>query len=59
MKANFWKLMSAKWLISISLTGTFIYLCVQGLVKPELFIPIYTMVVGTYFGQSVANKPKD
>lgn len=58
MKVNFWKLLSAKWLISIGLTATFIYLCVIGVVEPELFIPIYTMVVGTYFGQSVANKNK-
>lgn len=59
MKPNFKKLLSAKWLISIALTGTFIYMCVIGIVEPELFISIYTMVVGTYFGQSVANKKQE
>jgi len=56
MKKAFIGLLSIKRLIALMLTATFIYLCVIGLIKPELFIPIYTMVVGTYFGQSITNE---
>lgn len=59
MKTELKKLLSAKWLMSIGLTGTFIYMCVVGRISAELFIPIYTMIVGTYFGQSIATRKQN
>lgn len=59
MKKALIGLLSIKRLIALMLTVTFIYLCVIGLIKPEMFIPIYTMVVGTYFGQSISSDKKN
>jgi len=47
-------LLSVKRLIALALTGTFVYLSVTGTIDAEKFVPIYTLVVGYYYGQSTA-----
>lgn len=53
---KFSKLLSAKWLISIAMTLVFCYLALAGKITSEQFMAAYMMVVGVYFGQSVAKK---
>jgi len=53
---NWNKFLSAKWLISIAMTLVFCYLALIGKITAEQFMAAYMMVVGVYFGQSVAKK---
>ena len=41
-------------LISILLTITFCYLTIIGNISNEQFIPIFSMIIGYYFGKSTA-----
>lgn len=49
------KLIDVKTLVTFTLTGAFTYLSVRGSVSPEIFVTIYTTVIGFYFGTQ-ANK---
>ena len=49
------KLIDVKTLVTFTLTGVFGYLSVNGDVKPDIFVTIYTTVIGFYFGTQ-ANK---
>jgi hypothetical protein len=51
-------LLSVKRLIALGLTLGFLYLSVAGKIAPEQYIPIYTMIIGYYFGQSTVNGAK-
>lgn len=44
------KLIDVKTLVTFSLTAAFVYLSVIGKVEPQIFMTIYTMVIGFYFG---------
>lgn len=44
------KLIDVKSIITFALTAAFVYLSVIGEVKPEIFMTIYTVVIGFYFG---------
>jgi len=48
------KLLEVRKLIALSVTLTFIYLSVIGIIGATEFIPIFTMIVGYYFGKSTA-----
>lgn len=50
MKDRLDKLLQIKSIVTIILTLVFSYLCLFGVVQPELFIPIYTTIIGFYFG---------
>ena len=43
-------LLTVKSIIACALTGAFVYLTIIKEVKPELFMSVYTMVIGFYFG---------
>ncbi len=49
------KLIDVKTLVTFTLTGAFTYLSVRGSVSPDIFVTIYTTVIGFYFGTQ-ANK---
>ena len=51
-------LLSVKRLIALSLTATFVYLSIIGVIDADKFIPIYTLIVGYYFGQSTVKESK-
>lgn len=52
------KLIDVKSIITFALTAAFVYLSVNGKIQPEIFMTIYTVVVGFYFGtQHEKNKP--
>ena len=44
------KLIDVKTIVTFSLTAAFVYLAVIGKIEPQIFMTIYTMVVGFYFG---------
>lgn len=46
--------LSVRKIIALTLTGTFCYLAFSGLVTKDEFIPIFSMIIGYYFGKSTA-----
>jgi uncharacterized membrane protein YfcA len=50
VKARFAKLIDVKTIVTFALTAAFVYLSVTGKIQPEIFMTIYTMVIGFYFG---------
>lgn len=44
------KLIDVKTLVTFSLTAAFVYLAIHKDIEPQIFMTIYTMVIGFYFG---------
>lgn len=44
------KLIDVKTIVTFALTAAFVYLSVAGKIEPQIFMTIYTMVIGFYFG---------
>lgn len=44
------KLIDVKTIVTFALTGAFVYLSVCEKIEPQIFMTIYTMVIGFYFG---------
>ena len=44
------KLIDVKTIVTFTLTAAFVYLAVNKDIQPEIFMTIYTMVIGFYFG---------
>lgn len=57
MKERLSKLVDVKTIVTFALTGTFVYLAVIGRIEPQIFMTIYTMVIGFYFGTQAGKKP--
>lgn len=54
-KGNIFNIFSSvRKIIAISLTLVFCYLSVIGTITQEQFIPVFSMVLGYYFGKSTA-----
>jgi dihydroxyacid dehydratase/phosphogluconate dehydratase len=47
------KLIDVKTIVTFALTGAFVYLSVCEKIEPQIFMTIYTMVIGFYFGSNV------
>ena len=43
-------LLCIKSIVTLALTATFVYLCVNGAVSADMFLTIFTVVIGFYFG---------
>lgn len=50
MKEKLKKLLTVKSIVTLVLTGVFAYLAIIGKVSPEMFITIFTVIIGFYFG---------
>lgn len=50
MKEKLYKLIDVKSLVTLSLTGAFIYMNVADIDVPETFKTVYIMICGFYFG---------
>ena len=50
MKEKILNLLTVKSIVTFALTAAFVYLSVTGEIKPDIFMTIYTVVVGFYFG---------
>jgi len=44
------KLIDVKTIVTFALTISFVYLSISGQIEPQIFMAIYTMVIGFYFG---------
>ena len=58
MKQKLMNLLTVKSIVTFALTAAFVYLSVTGEIKPDIFMTIYTVVVGFYFGtqHDIVNK---
>ena len=50
MNARIAKLIDVKTIVTFALTGAFVYLSVCERIEPQIFMTIYTMIIGFYFG---------
>ena len=50
MKEKLAKLIDVKTIVTFTLTTAFTYLSVCGKIEPQIFMTIYTMIIGFYFG---------
>ena len=53
------KLIDVKSLITFALTATFVYLAIVCKIEPQIFMTIYTVVIGFYFGTQVEKNKKE
>lgn len=50
IKSKILNLFTVKSIVTFALTGAFVYLALKGQIEPNVFMTIYTVVVGFYFG---------
>ena len=54
------KLIDVKTIVTFALTAAFVYLSLMGKVEPQVFLTVYSTVIGFYFGtQSEKTKRSD
>lgn len=53
------KLINVKTIITILLTIVFCVLCLTSVIGAELFMTVFTVVIGFYFGNQAAEKKTD
>lgn len=53
------KLIDVKTIVTFSLTAAFVYLAVIGKIEPQIFMTIYTMIIGFYFGTQAEKNRKE
>lgn len=46
-------------IIALMMTAVFSYMAVSGIVTPQEFLPVFSMVIGYYFGKSTALEHPD
>ena len=56
MKKRLEKLIDVKSISTLVLTGVFSYLSIIGKISPELFMTIFTVVIGFYYGTQKEKK---
>ena len=60
IKERIAKLIDVKTMVTFALTAAFVYLSVIGKVEPQVFLTVYSTVIGFYFGtQSGKNKKEE
>lgn len=53
------KLIDVKTIVTFALTAAFVYLSVLGRIEPQIFMTIYTMIIGFYFGTQAEKNKKE
>lgn len=53
------KLIDVKTIVTFTLTAAFTVLAIRGEVKPDIFVTIYTTVIGFYFGTQAGKKEEN
>lgn len=51
LKEKLVKLLNVKTVIATILTGIFGYMAVSQQITPEVFMPVFTMIIAFYFGE--------
>lgn len=50
IKSKILNLLTVKSIVTFALTAAFVYMALTDQIKPDIFMTIYTVVVGFYFG---------
>lgn len=50
MKERLLKLLCIKSIVTLALTCVFCYLSIRGTITPEVFMTVFVVVIGFYFG---------
>ena len=50
VKTRLTNLLTVKSVVTFLLTGAFVYLAINGRIEPNVFMTVYTTVIGFYFG---------
>lgn len=50
IKTRLTNLLTVKSVVTFLLTGAFVYLAMNGRIEPNVFMTVYTTVIGFYFG---------
>jgi len=50
VKTRLTNLLTVKSVVTFLLTGAFVYLSIQGKIEANVFMTVYTTVIGFYFG---------
>lgn len=53
------RLIDVKTIVTFSLTAAFVYLAIIGKIEPQIFMTIYTMIIGFYFGTQAEKNKKE
>jgi hypothetical protein len=59
MRERLAKLIDVKSLVTLTLTGVFVYLAVRGRVSEEQLQTVYTVIIGFYFGTQYQKNSKE
>ncbi|MCR4889783.1 MAG: hypothetical protein K5979_11495 [Ruminococcus sp.] len=59
MKNRIAKLIDVKTIVTFALTAAFVYLSVSKYIEPQIFMTIYTMIIGFYFGTQHEKKKEE
>ena len=59
MKNRITKLIDVKTIVTFALTAAFVYLSVSKYIEPQIFMTIYTMIIGFYFGTQHEKKKEE
>ena len=59
LKQRVANLLTVKSAVTLILTGAFVFLTVNGEVKAESFLSVYTVIIGFYFGTQFDKKERD
>lgn len=53
------KLVDVKTIVTFTLTAAFTNLSIRGKIEPQIFMTIYTMIIGFYFGTQHEKSKKE
>lgn len=53
------KLIDVKTIVTFALTAAFVYLSLMGKVEPQVFLTVYSTVIGFYFGTQAEKNKKE
>lgn len=53
------KLIDVKTIVTFALTAAFVYLSIREKIEPQIFMTIYTMIIGFYFGTQAEKNKKE
>lgn len=53
------KLIDVKTIVTFALTAAFVYLSIREKIEPQIFMTIYTMIIGFYFGTQARKNEKE
>ena len=56
IKEKLAKLINVKTIITLLLTIVFCFLCITGVIGAELFMTIFTVIIGFYFGNQASER---